>query len=547
MRREYKKGIMGNMIQKIRAKAQQFFGNLSKGQKIRLIILTVTVLVIGVALYFVASYKPYSVLYTGMNASDAGEVLSVLEEMGISTKVQGTDTVLIPSDQVDEVRMRLATQGYPESGYNYDIFKQASGLGTTDYEKKVYLQFQLQDNLRKTILKLSKVQDAVVNINMPEDSSFVISNGSKEATAAVMLTLKDDQTISSSEAKAIAELVSKSVSGLSVDNVRIVDSKMHMYSLDDKDETQNIGSQLDLQKTVQGNLQKQVLNMLTPIFGDNGVVVQVGVTLNFDTTVTESITFAPPVEGQTEGLVVSMSELAEVVQNSNGAASGVTGTSTNTSDQYQAIVNDTTSNVYKKVSREANYELNQTKTQIEGAKGKIEKLSVSVVLDSSSNSTDYTSKVKNLVATAVGVAPDNVAVEMIPFKNMSNGGGSQAVFSNQAELLKQMQRATLIRTIIIAGASLLAFLILVFTLRRIFGPKKVKKVKVKRSRKKGSEVDLQVDEQIIPPPIPEEVFEEIEFGTKEDGNLERLGKYIDKSPESVAHLLRTWLAEEYGR
>ncbi len=532
---------MGKTIQNFRAKAQQFFSALSKGQKFRLFFLTLTVLVIAVFLYFFVSYKPYSVLYAGMNASDAGDVLSVLEEMGVDAKVEGSDTVLVQSDKVDEVRMKLAAQGYPESGYNYDIFMKASGLGTTDYEKKVYLQFQLQENLRKTILKLNKVEDAVVNINLSEDSAFVISQNRKSATAAVMLTLRDGSTISSDEAKAIAELVCKSVSGLAVENVRIIDSKMHLYSLDDATGTQNVGSQLDLQTTVRNNLQKQVLNMLSPIFGDGSVLVEVGVTLNFDTTITESVVFAPPVEGQTEGLVVSMSELAEVIQNyGTSPATGTTGTSSNGTDTYQSVVDNSGNAVYKKISKDANYELNQTKTQIESAKGKIEKLSVSVVLDSSANSADYTDKVKKLVANAVGVSIDNITVEMLPFQKLEQNGGSAQSAAVQADLLKQAQKASLIRLIIIVGASFVGFLMLIFTLRSLFKPKTAKR---KKHSKKGV-----VDEETVMEFIPQDSgIEDFEFGTKEDGNLEKLGKYIDKSPESVAQLLRSWIAEDVGR
>ncbi len=528
---------MEKTIQNTRAKAQQFFGTLTKGQRIRLFILISIVLLIAIFLYIYVSYKPFSVLYSGMDAADAGEVLSMLEEKGVDAKAQGTDTVLVRSDQVDGVRMDLASQGYPESGYNYDIFMKASGLGTTDYEKRIYLQFQLQDNLRQTIMKLDKVEDAVVNIILADDSSFVLSNDEDEASAAVMLTLKDGQTVNTDEVRAIAELVSKSVYGLSVDNVRVIDSQMKLYSLDDGDSTQNVGSQLELQQTVQSNLQEQILNLLIPIFGEDGVLVEVAVTLDFDTTITESVVFSPPVEGETEGLVVSMQQLVEIVQNNDGStAAGTAGTSSNDggTDTYAALMGENSDAAYKKLSTVANYELNQTKTQIESAKGQVKKLSVSVVLDSSAISTDYTDKIKNLMATAIGVSEENITVEALPFKQMEENGGAVEAVATQAELLKQVQKASLIRLIVIAVSSLFGLLLLVLVIRTLIKSKKAKPVQFEQQAQMEQE-SLQRD------------AEDFEFVTKEDGNLEKLGKYIDRSPESVANLLRTWLSEDYGR
>ena len=77
-----------------------------------------------------------------MDSKDAGEVLNVLKEKNIDAKPQGSDTILVASDQADQIRMELSAEGYPNSGLNFDIFKNASGLGTTDMEKQVYLQFQ---------------------------------------------------------------------------------------------------------------------------------------------------------------------------------------------------------------------------------------------------------------------------------------------------------------------------------------------------------------------------------------------------------------------
>ena len=528
-------------------KIVEFFKKMPKGQRIRLIILVCVVIVIVAAVTTFLNQKNYSVLYSGMDPKDAGDVLTVLEGMGVDAVAKGDDTILVESSQVDKIRMQLSAQGYPESGFNFDIFQQASGLGTTDMEKKVYLKFQLEANLRQTIKKLDKVEDAVVNLNLSEDSPFALSNDNKPASAAVLLTLKNGQKINNNEVRAIGELVAKSVSGLKLEDVRIVDSQMNLYKIQDEDETENVGTQLELQQTVQKSLKDQVLSLLNPVFGEGKVLAEINVVLDFDKQTSESQVFTPPVEGSNEGIAVSMQQLAETVK--NGTAGGVSGVSGNTgTPQYPATVSADPNSVYNKITQEANYEINETKTQIEKAKGQIKDLSVSVILDSSDNTDDYTDQVKSLVANAIGVSADKITVEMLAFKKLENTEVADAM-TQQKELLSSAQNAETLRLIIMAAAALIVMLILLAIVKTMRKKKAEPEAAMAMAAMSDEELPqtstmefVAGEEEIIPEPVALDV----NFEAK-DTNLSQLEKYIDKSPESVAQLLRNWLSEDYGR
>jgi flagellar M-ring protein FliF len=234
-----------DLLKKILSGINKFFDVRVKKHKALYIVLAVIAVTAIVCAAVLLNQKSYTVLYSGMDAQDAGEMLTVLQEMGVDAKAQGTGTILVDSASADEVRMELAAQGYPSSGLNYDIFSNAAGLGSTDMEKQVYYQFQLQENIRKTLLRMDKVEDAIVNINLAEDSAFVLADNQKPASAAVMLELASGEKLTDSEVGAIIELVSKSVSGLSSENVRIVDSQMNLYTAaDDEDELSNTGLML---------------------------------------------------------------------------------------------------------------------------------------------------------------------------------------------------------------------------------------------------------------------------------------------------------------
>ena len=261
--------------------------------------LAVIVIVIISTVSVFLNQKNYTVLYSGMDASEAGEVLSVLKEMGVDAKAQGTGTILVEESRADAVRMELAAQGYPSTGISYDIFQNASGLGVTEMEKQTYYKFQLEENLRRTINKMEKIQDSVVTLDLGENSSYVLSENKSPATASVFVTLKDEKSkLDSSEVKAIAELVAGSVSGMSPDDVRIVDSQANLYNAGgDEDGVTTVNTQMGLQASVQQQLQEQITNLLAPVFGEDNVLAQVNVKLNLDDTVTETVEFEPPADG----------------------------------------------------------------------------------------------------------------------------------------------------------------------------------------------------------------------------------------------------------
>ncbi len=489
--------------------------------------------------------KSYMVLYSGMDPADAGEMLSVLGEMGVDAKAEGSGTILVESSKADTVRMQLAAEGYPKSGFNFDIFSNASGLGMTDMEKRVYYQFQLQENLSQVIKKLDKVDDAVVNISLAQESAFVLSGDEKPASASVLLKLKDNSSISPDEVRAIAELVSKSVSGLSVDDVRIVDSNMKLYTLEDEDAFANLGTQLELQEQVRQTLQQQVISLLSPVFGEKSVLAQVNVTLDFDKQTTETVEFSPPVEGNAEGLAVSMKELAETIKGDTAAsAAGIASNGANATTSYPAVTpgDDT---VYNKVSRETNLEINETRTKIENAQGRIRDLSVAIVIDSSNMEDDYRESVRSLVANAIGVASDRVSVELLPFLNMGDNASDNPdvtnAFNDQKDMLDIASRASTTRLLILVGAAVLAFIILIAAILSLR-----KKSEPVYETEIGSMFDYTSGEEFFPEAFSQQASPNAisEIQDVQNATLEQLGDYVERRPEAVAQLLRNWLSDD---
>lgn len=527
---------MANGLTKIPSKIAEAFKKLEKGQKVRLLVLIAIIIIILAVVSVFLNQKSYTVLYSGMESADAGNVMTALSDMGVDAKTQGSNTILVEESVADSVRMQLAAQGYPSSGYSYDIFQSASGLGVTDMEKRVYYKFQIEANLRQTINKMEKVEDSVVTIDLPPNSSYVLADDETKPTASVLLTLKDDKMLSEGEAAAIVELVSSGISGLAPEDVRIVDSQMNVYSTDGDDVISNVDSQIALQDTMRQKLQTQVMSLLTPVFGEDNVKAEVNVTLDFDSKLTESVEFAPPADGE-EGLVVSMSELVEKITNDEtGSVAGLD--ANGTASQYMDTLDNDDNSAYYQASREANYEINQTKTQIEQAKGQVKDLSVSVILNSDQVD-DYSDEVRQLVATAIGVEAERITVAMLPFVPVDDTA-IQDAFDAQSELLSSMQSAETTRLMIILG-TVLVVLVFVFMIFRMF-KKKEEPVLAEGGFEylADEEIDLGEDNE----PLLGLHDIRLEDFEQTDNKLQILEDYIGKNPESVANLLRNWLNEE---
>lgn len=528
------KNILGNVFNSLK----NFFSKMTKAEKIRLGVIAAAIIILSIIISVYLGKVEYAVLYSGLEASEAGNILAALEDMGIDAKTRGTDTILVPEERVSELRMKLSAEGYQSGNFDYSIFQNASGFGMTDLEKQTYLQFQLQANLRDYILKMDRIKDCLVIVNMPKESYFVLSSDESPASASVLIEVKGGGTLTNSEANAIAETVAMGVPGLKKENIRIVDTNMHLYSLDDEElggTTSSVDRQFALEKQLQEKLEQQVINLLSPVYGMSNIKAAVRVTLNFDSEIVSKVEFSPPVEGETDGIVVSMSELYENSRTGTEGG-GIPGTDTNglgTVEYPYSNLDD--GELYNKVLREANYEINETRTQIEKAKGTINDLSIAILIDSETIEEDYTDSVENLVAKAIGVDKSFITVERLPFRNTEDE--MEARLAEQEKFMRSIQTREIIMEIL-KYAILLVIILLAFSLI-----KSIVKIAVSRKQEdlqmaSGSTIEFIADDG-----IEEDKYPDVDLSAKPEG-IKQLERFIDKDAEAVAQLLRNWLSED---
>lgn len=170
-----------------------------KTRKIICIIAGVTIGVILIAILALnlGNKTEYSTLFTGLNQDEAQQVVSLLQEQGITYQYSDSNgSIRVPAASVEQTRVNLLSQGYPKSGFAYDMYLNNTGLMSTESDKKQLTRYELQDRLGATIRMFEGVQDAKVNISEGIEQQYALSDtSSTPATASVIITMQNGSTL----------------------------------------------------------------------------------------------------------------------------------------------------------------------------------------------------------------------------------------------------------------------------------------------------------------------------------------------------------------
>jgi flagellar M-ring protein FliF len=259
-----------------------FLGRLTLRQKLLMGTVTVAALAAILGLVSLVNRPSMGTLFSNLNPQDASKIVEKLKEKGIPyTLEDGGKTVLVPKQQIYDMRLALAGEGLPQSSViGYEIFDRTN-LGVSDFVQKVNYRRALEGELARTILQLDEVEGARVHIVVPEKALF--KEDEKPATASVVLKLHSGKPLKRETIQGISHLVASSIEGMEASNVTIVDSRGLLLS--DNSKSNSLASltstQYDLQQRVESYLMKKAQSMLEGVVGVGNALVQVSVELDF--------------------------------------------------------------------------------------------------------------------------------------------------------------------------------------------------------------------------------------------------------------------------
>ncbi len=515
---------------------QQFWKSREKKQKVTYISVFIGIIVVAIVLSLIMNRKDYAVLFSGLDKTEANEIVTEIQTMKIDAQVKADGSILVPKDQENQLRMQLATKGYPKSGFSYDIWTKNVNMFTTDSQKKELVKMQLQERLQATFKTISGIDDAIVTLDIPETSNTVISTKQKEASASVVVHLKTGVTLSSNQISGITHIVMKSISGLKEENISVVDQNANLLVAGNNGSDSVVveTQRLQFKKNFEAQLQNEVKKLLTPSYGDNGMNISVNAVFNYDKKVSQNTKYTPSVGDN--GVIQHQDE--SKTENTDGSSGGTVGVDPNADAGTYPTQNGTSSNgTWSDSSKSTSYLVNELKEQSEKNGMYVDKVTVSVVLYKDSLASGEKEKIMNIVANSTGTLAEFVSIENLPSLNGTKPGDLKT--SSNSVLFGFSLTQLIILAIIVVAAILLLFIMTAFLFRKKGKNKKVK-------GKKGIPAMAGVAQVAIgdASPIDIKKLSGKPPETKEAAIRHEIGDFAKSSPEIAAQLLKSWIREE---
>ena len=233
-------------------------------------------------LIFQVGTTEYSLLYANLSAADSSAVMAKLKEQKIPYRLENQGkSILVPMEQVYELRLELAGAGLPQGGgVGFEIFDKQS-FGVTDFTQKVNYQRAMQGELSRTIASLAPVRAARIHLALPEQRLF--QEQQKPVTCSVILSLEPGQTLSEAQAQGVIHLVSSSVEGLMPENVTVIDANGRVLSKQTGSSEKGglEPGMLGFQQALEQRLEERAQSLLDRAVGVGNSLVRVTASLDF--------------------------------------------------------------------------------------------------------------------------------------------------------------------------------------------------------------------------------------------------------------------------
>lgn len=319
----------------------------------------------------------YRVLFDNITPSDSALVIEQLEKDGVPYKILSEGTIKVPKDFVYKQRITIAALGIPKnSKVGFELFDQQS-FGETDFAQKIKYLRALEGELARTIGSLTPIEDAKVHIALPKDSVFV--EKSTSPTASIVLKIDPNLKLTNKQIAGIKNLVSASVSKLTIENVKIVnqDGESLGNQTDDGFESDMVAAQIKYKNDYERAYERKIEKILAPILGgEKKVVAKVSIDFDFEQKSIVSEFFDP------ESVVRSEQSTEELKEGSKDQdIGGVPGAISNIGPVQGVDANKNQGEKYEKSTTTTNYEISKKVTNIKGEFAKIKRVTASVVVD----------------------------------------------------------------------------------------------------------------------------------------------------------------------
>lgn len=393
-------------------------------------------------------------LYTDLDPSAAQSIAEKLKAENVPFQLSADGTsILAPQEKLAELRMSMAGEKLGGK-IGYEVLDEEEPFGVSASRAKMNETRAIEGELAKSIESLESVSRARVHIVMPTREMFAAE--ARKATAAV--TVKTKGRLSSEAVQSIRQLVSSSVPELTPEAVSVVDQSGALLARAGEAGEMGASSADERQAAVENKLRTEIEALIEPIVGQGKVRAEVSAQIDRDQTREESSVFDP--DKQVIAHQVTVESDDRNAENGAGAQGATVGTQLPEAQGQApgAAGGDTRNSARKENSEDTTYDNSRTNSVVVRAPGKINRLSVAVMVDGGAKGLPQpqVQRIQRLVENAVGIDTergDSVVVESMSFAADSSMKDLESGFFS---LVSTDQILGLVKLLVIAGVGLIA-------------------------------------------------------------------------------------------
>ncbi len=490
-------------------------------------------------------------VFTDLTMQDASAVIKELEAQNIKYETnRDGSTILVPSDAVAQVRMKLAEQGLPSGGgVGWEIFDKGDGLSSTSFLQNVNRLRALEGELARSIRSLNRVSAARVHLVVPERPLF--SRDAPKPTASIVLRVSG--ALGQGEVRAIIHLVASAVQGLDPQAISIIDESGTLLANGGGDTGPDAlpSGALEREAAFEKRLKDQVQGIVERVVGPGRARAEINAAFDYSKVTNTADMFDP------ESRVVRSTQTREEEAENREGPDAVT--VANQLPNSQANNAGATANRDKssKTDETVNYEISRTtRTEVLEA-GRLKKVSVAVLVDGiyandqsgsvtySPRSQDELDRIASLVRSAIGF--DQARGDQIEVVNLrfAEPPGVQPISDASGLGMLDVTKDDLMRLIELAVLGVVSLLVLLLVVRplvrRILTPERAASSSLLASPSANA------PNEPVPLAAPDPTARMIELsqvnGKVHAQSLTKVGELAARNPNETVSIIRQWLAE----
>ncbi len=492
-------------------------------------------------------------LFTDLSVEDSAGIVKDLERQAIPFELRNDGAVImVPKDKVTRLRMKLAEGGLPKGGgVGYEIFDKSDALGTTSFVQNINHLRALEGELARTIRAIDRIQAARVHLVLPERPLF--SRETPEPSASIVVRVRG--SLEPQQIRAVRHVVASAVSGLKPQRVSIVDEAGQLLAdgaTGDADNTIADERRAGFEK----RMRSQVEAIVSSVVGTGRARVQLSADFDYNKITQTSDRFDP------EGRVLRSSQTRE--ESSATAESNGQVTVNNELPGNQNRDNATPARDQSKKTEETNnYEISRTtKTEVTEA-GRVNRISVAVLVDGSyakndkgemvyqERSKEQLDRIAALVRSAIGF--DQKRGDQVEVVNLKFAEAPLVVPVAEPTGLLGMLQFTKddVMYVIELGVMMLLGLVVLFMVirplvKRILASEEISSLIGDASVPALTDASAQpagASQSLIPNATAQMIDVAQVQGQVHAQSVHRVGELAERNPNETASIVRQWLTE----